>query len=286
MRTKIVVSLLFAVITSVSLAQSLEPLGGKWAVTSDLPLARWDHSAIPLKDGRVLVAGGIAERVSATADCRLYDPATGTWTATGSLNIARSTRLAVRLNDGRVLIAKGSPGDTAELYDPVTGKWTDTGSLTHSLGDALTLLQDGRVLMTGGFSQIYEPETGKWSLTAPAQVERIHHTATLLADGKVLVAGGWHPNGDTLSSAELYDPAANTWVYTGSLSRTRSNDVAALLPDGTVLVAGGAEDTAAEHYSTKCELYDPSTGTWGLTDKIPTPRWEQQQAFCPTARWQ
>src|SRR5947207_3153157 len=49
---------------------------------------RWFHTATPLLDGRVLLAGGEVQG-SATDSCEVYDPAINTWTATGSLNQAR-----------------------------------------------------------------------------------------------------------------------------------------------------------------------------------------------------
>lgn len=289
MKMRTFVSFLFAVITRGCLAQSLLPSGGTWINTVDLPVARYNHSAILLEDGRVLIAGGSPAQNPETADCQLYDPAIATWTGTGSLKIARATNLAVRLNDERVLIAGGnsiSSSTTAELYDPTTGIWSVTGNMTHDhLGGAITLLQDGRALVTGGaFGEIYNPTTGTWSRTAAANIARLYHTATLLPDGKVLVAGGYHLNHGIASSAELYDPAANTWTYTGSLSRNRSAHVAALLPDSTVLVAGGVADLDSRHYLNKCELYDPSTGTWELTAKIPTARQQAQTSVLPDGR--
>ena len=54
---------------------------------------------------------------------------------------------------------------------------------------------------------------------------------------------------------------------TGSMMIPRSGHKATLLPNGKVLVAGGNNDHAA------CELYDPASGTWGLTGSLTAPVW-------------
>ena len=61
------------------------------------------HTATLLPNGKVLVAGGYAER-SSLSSAELYDPATGTWSSTGSLGTARSSHTATLLPNGKVLV--------------------------------------------------------------------------------------------------------------------------------------------------------------------------------------
>src|SRR5260370_12836209 len=87
------------------------------------------------------------------------------------------------MQNGQVLVAGGynensSPPflTSAELYNPSTGTWTTTGSLhTPRLYDTMTLLSNGKVLVTGGYNT---PST--ILLLASASLSNpIHATPTL-----------------------------------------------------------------------------------------------------------
>jgi hypothetical protein len=149
-----------------------------------------------------------------------------------------------------------------------------TGDLgTERAAHAATLLANGTVLITGGYSyvaglataELYDPATGTFSSTGAMTIRRLWHTATLLANGKVLVAGGSSDsatselfNSGDLATAELYDPATGTFTATGTMSEVRSEHTATLLANGKVLVACGAADNVAE-------LFDPATGSFTPT---------------------
>jgi hypothetical protein len=85
-----------------------DPTSDTWITTGSLGSARWDHAAILLSDGQVLIAGGRADsggNFIPLASTEIYDPATGVWTATGSLGATRAFHTATLLSDGQVLIA-------------------------------------------------------------------------------------------------------------------------------------------------------------------------------------
>src|SRR5262249_36848727 len=102
-----------------------------------------------------------------------FDPATGQWTLWGNLVEARVGHSAVRLRDGRVLMSGGFqcckriPGgfrtfvtDTAEVFDPVSKTSRSVGRMTATRGlHQSTLLDDGRVLLTGGGGDEGDPTT-------------------------------------------------------------------------------------------------------------------------------
>ena len=216
----------------------------------------------------------------------------GPWTATsGMVTSGRVLGTATLLPDGSVLVAGGSadgsggsePFASAELFDPASGSWLATGSMLEGRqGQTATLLLDGTVLVTGGYTgaggpalisvELYDPVTGTWTATGDMMQARVGHTATLLPDGRLLVAGGIEccanrVVGDRLASAELYDPITGTWTATEAMIQARDGHSATLLPDGRVLVAGGhAADRVAS-----AELYDPVAGTWAATGDMTEP---------------
>lgn len=115
-----------------------------------------------------------------------------------------------------------------------------------------------------------------WSAAGNLKTSRNVHTSTLLPNGKVLVTGGFSgdTSGDflsTTSSAELYDLAANAWTSAGNLATARAS-TATLLPNGKVLVAGGTDATNFTSVFGSVELYNPSANSWTAARNLASAR--------------
>jgi hypothetical protein len=237
---------------------------------------RQRHTATLLADGRVLVAGGYGPGGVQHDTAEVYDPGTGLFVAVGSMTVTHGDHAAVRLATGEVLVAGGlHPGSSgggarhdAELFDPVGGTFTATGPMQGSRSDhELTLLLDGRVLVTGGQSsgvlgetfELYEPGTGTFAIAGALAGGRVGHSATRFADGRVLVAGG-HLQVDFFATeitdlAVLYDPIAGDLTPTPEpMEAARARHGAAGLLDGRVLLVGG---TVAPGVVPRAELFIP-----------------------------
>lgn len=252
----------------------------------------YEHAAIPLANGRVLIVDG--------RGARLYDPRADRWVATGAMVTAREAATATPLPDGRVLVVGGSTGGcqrpllglpdfrslaTAEIYDPWANRWRVTAPMpTARRYHSATLLDSGRVLVLGGrdevayrsphfpaTAEIFDPTTERWHSTAPIDRNTANFAVTPLPDGQALATGRGEglTNGGSLI-ARRYLPGTNDWRGIAILDDTRREHTATPLRDGRILLTGGFHYTGEPGFSARTSypaaaIYDPSADRWSPT---------------------
>lgn len=152
---------------------------------------------------------------------------------------------------------------------------SNPSSVTGRQGAAVTLLPDGRTLITGGLVGD-EPDKRIDLVIAnglrPAgslEEPRAWHTATVLPNGLILILGGLGSNRAPATYAELLDPTTNATKTLPIPGWTpRFGHTATLLSDGSVLVAGGLD---AQGVPLKTmEMWDPGTNTLQQVDAVLT----------------
>jgi hypothetical protein len=252
----------------------------------NLNIPRAAHLAVKLRDGSVLVMGGNIGG-ALLKEAELYDPVQLLFTPTAPLGIGRSHNGVMLLNNGNVFVAgdKGKPKN-GEVYDAEsnTFSFTKTASLfPHNSWFAMTLLKDGRVLLSGtgtsGLAQkteIYNPDDDTFIQSFDLLFQRQGHTATLLEeDGTVLIVGNskW---------AELFNPQSGS-TRSGCMCIARQFHTATLLQNGNVLIIGG-RSVQGGSLPKEAELYDKRSGDFNQAGDLEFPRWGHTATLIPGGR--
>ncbi len=132
--------------------------------------ARTGHTATVLRDGRVLVVGGVGGDGQPVRAAEVWDPGSRSFAVVGLSASQLGSHTAAMLADGRVLLI-------GSIFDE-----EDTGT------------------------QVFDPGEGAFSRAGSPIDPRNVHTATQLPDGRILLIGGFGA-GETLTRAELLDPS-------------------------------------------------------------------------------
>jgi hypothetical protein len=271
-------------------AELFDPASGTSEDAASMSNAIENHSAVILKDGKVLCSGGAGLD---THYIQLYDPSSDTFTSVVD-PIGEINQRSALLPNGKVLLAMPS---SAELFNPGDNSIEETGDPTvNRRGSEATALVDGTVLFTGGFveegdydrdlrslddAELYDPATGEFLLLQDhMKNRRTGHQAVPLADGSVLIVGGYDMKvtyeGDQplvsttwLADAEVWNPKTKIFESVGAMNSKRSEFTATTLLDGRVLIAGG---TDGERTLETAELYDPKSRRFFPCGSMATPR--------------
>jgi hypothetical protein len=220
-----------------------------FVVAGTMQVARGQHTATLLDDGRVLVVGGLAAGTggpSFAVEPEVYDPLAATFTKTDDPSLG---------------------GAGGVMTSPALTSAPAVARVWHTA----TKLTNGQVLITGGFgydrddpsaatpapkqedlksAHLFDPKTNTFTLVQNTMsISRDSHYTSLLSNGRVLIAGGIsetlnNGQGATLRAAEIFDPTAGTFTPLSSTGQDmvaprQSGAVAAITANKKILFVGG-----------------------------------------------
>ena len=152
--------------TVYSSAEIYDPAKGAFSATGDMTTMRHKHGASLLPDGNVLIVGGSDKRDwdGKYDSAEIYNWTEGKFKTIGGMNMPRFklANAVVSLRNGKILIGGGA--ELLEVYDPAANSFSTIKDQMDSprYFSAATLLQDGRVLITGGYNDHNEPTAKTW----------------------------------------------------------------------------------------------------------------------------
>ncbi len=178
-----------------------------------------------------------------------------------ALRVPRAVHRATVLTDGRVLFTGGCTQQgcegfdrarASEIFDPDGRRFLPGPDMsTPRAGHSATLLNDGRVLLIGGYSgegrpalataEVFDPVSNQITAVGSLSVGRADHTATVMPDGEVLIAGGTDGSGVAFATTEIFSPRDNRFRAGPVLTAPRAGH-AAVLTDGRLVLIGGTAD--------------------------------------------
>ncbi|CAE7256019.1 IVNS1ABP [Symbiodinium pilosum] len=189
------------------------------------------------------------------------------------------------------------PLNTVEIFNTWHGCWVPGPPMPkRRAGSAAALLDDGRMMIIGGYDErgiaegllascdIFDPVAGAWRKDGAAPLARArwgHGCASL--QGKVYVVGGCSLQLDaplqesfmeTLRQCEIYLPTENRWIPAAPLQIARSGTRVVALGSRVLTAIGGCDDVfgRAETQPT-VELYDVENQHWSvLQHRLSYPR--------------
>jgi hypothetical protein len=208
---------LFGLPIAVNLGRIYNVQEDRWQVLqSQMKYGRIAAGITRLKDGKIIIVGGLSQSLKAMTLIELYDPLTKQFSVLGRMKKARSRPRLNLLLDGRVLISGESKH--CELLEPVEDGYRIRMLQAQTYGyhkdHIAQTLADGSVLLIGGHNRTierFDPQSETFERRSARLPKVLDDMAwALLYDERVLIAGGQQVY--TMKSTGgiwLYDPKAD-----------------------------------------------------------------------------
>ncbi len=244
-----------------------------WVKVASLKYGRENHSAILLKNGKVLVSGG-DNGSDATKKCELYDPVIDNWTETDSMKYARACSASILLPNGNVMVIGGyyidylmyapAPVYECEIYNSIEQKWVEAAELIEPLDykPSVGLVNDSLIFAVqyNNIShylsfQLYNLMTNQWILLPRANIISSTAKAVGIGDSLLVVI-------DSEGNCEIFNFYSFTWETADSTDFNRKNHFhLSKLSNRYILVHSGG--------ISRTDIFDVKTRRWIRGEDMP-----------------
>ena len=239
---------------------------GTWSTCGSMTNARVLHALESLKDGSVIVVGGVSN-TSKLSTSEIFNPLLGTWSAGPSLpyGLSESASLVAtdgtlwlmggrsNTNDGIGVLAYNGSGFIQKTNYPgfMPGTGGKSGGSIIQFGD--------KIVFVGGHDNGWNEtcsDIGLYSISG--------NSWTYDNSYPTMVADVWSHSQSSKSSSEILIPGPtglvnsygnNTFLQLPSVAKTSSNSTATYLGNGYALVCGGADSMIYQYSIRDAYLY-------------------------------
>lgn len=234
---------------------------------------RAKHAATVLKDGSVLVVGGVDAQGKTLASAEKYEPDSDSWHSVASMHQPRFNHTAVLLADGLVMVIGGVDEkqqvlDNVEIYDPKTSLWSQGPSLPANVrAESALQLANGDVLVADGsaaertglvtWAYLLRQGDKKWLPAGLAQSNELafHPVMRLSGNGRVMITGSRHVF-EWMEHVGREQYVAPRWT---------SSPSATVLPGGGVMAVGPV-DGLGKNWNAL--IWDQASGIWSFAGQL------------------
>ncbi|WP_259658982.1 RHS repeat-associated core domain-containing protein [Burkholderia pseudomallei] len=162
--------------------------------------------------------------------------------------------------------AQGNVLDNGEWFNTSTQHFVRTGTLglPARAGHTLTVLTDGRVLMTGGWSidgtpaitaALWQPQTRHASVVGGVLSARFEADASLQSDGSVMIESGVDEHGQPVRTAWQYNSTTSQLSTVTTLSPSTSSSLIAETLPGKDTSAASIHGPLVVRFTTPIDLH-------------------------------
>jgi hypothetical protein len=288
-------------LTAVLTSEIYNPNTETWTVTGNMngTMGNVSSNSAFFQNGNVYIYGGYPvgnSTSSVNIGTTIYNTLTGNIrTAPRITASAMAGSKAVMLESGQILTA-GAPSSTnSYLYNPVTQVWSSTGSLASvqfsdrdNLANNMCLLNDGRVLIAGGFTvnpiatcEIYVPIRAnnaliKWAANGQASAfQTLPGTTsypTITIGNNLLVD-------DTGSVSVITTNGSNTTLY--NMNTTSTSNTLSRATLGSINAYGSMMPISSNWIKWTNNLVNLDPYTYDFIVNLPTPNTAMVKTVVP-----